>query len=530
MSTTHRRIAAVAAPVLAPMLAVTLGVSAQPSYADATPSSSSAASWLAGQLTNGVVHNDQYDFDDYGLSIDFALAFAELGGQPAALQSVSGALATHVHDYTEPGFGTDVSAGGTAKVLRLAQVSGADPRSFGGVDLVARLESLTGANGRIADDLTTPSDPDFANVIGQAFAVQGLTAAGSPEAAAASGFLLAQQCAGGWFRLGFSPADSPDQSCNGASPAATPDTDVTALAVLALQARRSDPAVNQATTRAVSWLRSVQLPDGSFGGGTSTDTPNANSTGLAAAALGSVCAVAPADRAAAWVRALQVAAGQSGPLAPSVGAVAYDPAAKAAGQGSGITTATADQWRRATAQASLGLVWDGTAAPTVRVVAPTTFLKGGGVATVTITGAAAGERVCVSDSAGGTATLTGTGSALTYDVHTARKDSKDITFSATTGPGSATDEVHVLGKARLKPRLAKSVEQGERVSVRLKGLAVKEKVKVLVDGKKVDHGRASKKGVFKGRFLARLGLGIHKLKVVGAFANRVGTVTFRVVR
>ena len=145
-----------------------------------------------------------------------------------------------------------------------------------------------------------------------------------------------------------------------------------------------------------------------------------------------------------------------------------------------------------------------------------------------ITGAAVGERVCVTDSNGGVAMLTGTGSTLTHQVDTAKKGG-DVTVSATTGPGSATDEVQVLGKKRLKPRLPKTVEQGDRVSVTLKGLGAKEKVKVFVDGKLVDQGRATKKGVFIGRFLAKLKLGMHKLKVVGQFKNRTGTTTFRVV-
>ncbi len=525
MRTTLRRVAAFATPVLALSLVAS---ATQPSYADTTPSSTSGASWLAGQLTNGVVHNDQFDFDDYGLSVDFGLAFAAIGTQAAALQSVSSAMATHVHDYTEPGFGTDISAGGTAKVLRLAQVSGADPRSYGGVDLVTRLETLTGSNGRIADDTTTPSDPDFANTIGQSFAVEGLTVAGSSEAAAATTFLLAQQCSAGWFRLGFSPAASPDQSCNGAAPAASPDTDVTALAILALRSRPADPAVEQSLTKATAWLKSVQLADGSFGGGTATDTPNTNSTGLAAAALGSVCSVGAADKSADWVRTLQVPAGQTGPLASSVGAVAYDPAAKTAGQASGISTTTADQWRRATSQAALGLVWDDSAPATVQVSGPTKYVKGGEPVTVTITGAAAGERLCATTSSGTTA-LTGNGAALFYTVDTSKKD-QDLVVSATTGPGSDAATIQVLGKKRLKPKLADTVSRGDRAVVRLKGLDKKEKVKLFVDGKLVAKGRATRKGVFVGRFVARFEVGTHTLKAVGQFANRKGATTFRVVR
>jgi hypothetical protein len=524
MRTTHRTVAALATPVLV-VAGLACGQPASAS-ADPTPSAASSAGWLATQLTGGVVHNDQFGFDDFGLTTDVGLALAELGGQPAALASVSGAMAAHVHDYIEPGFGTDLSAGGTAKVLRLAQLTGGNPRAFGGVDLVSRLEALTGSNGRIADVTTTPADPDYANVIGQSFAVQGLTVAGSPEAASATAFLVSQQCSGGWFRLGFSPAAAADQSCNGAGPAASPDTDVTALAVLALESRRTDPAASAAIAKAVAWLRSVQLADGSFGGGTMTDTPNTNSTGLAAAALGAECAVTAADKAADWVRGLQVPVGQPGPLAPSVGAVAYDPAARADGVANGITVNKADQWRRATSQASLGLVWDDTAPATVRVTGPAKFVKAGAAARVTITGAAAGERVCVTGPVE-TRAVIGTGGPLSVDVRTPRKGSAVV--SATTGPGSSSVTLPTLAKQRLKPRLDRTVERGQKVTVRIKGLGAKEKVRLFVDGRVVAKGKATKKGAFVGRFVARLKVGSHKLKATGQFKNRVGTVTFRVL-
>ena len=125
---------------------------------------------------------------------------------------------------------------------------------------------------------------------------------------------------------------------------------------------------------------------------------------------------------------------------------------------------------------------------------------------MTITGAAVGERVCVTDSTGDVAILTGTGSPLTHLVDTTKKGA-DVTVSATTGPGSATDEIQVLGKARLKPRLAKSVSQGDKVVVKVKKLGAKEKVKIFVDGKLVAKGKATKKGVFVGRFVARLKVG-----------------------
>jgi hypothetical protein len=380
---------------------------------------------------------------------------------------------------------------------------------------------MVGSNGRVADVANVDDSPDptgnFANSIGQSFAAQGLAAAGSAKAAAVTDFLLKQQCPAGFFRLNF----------DGDAPCAAntePDTDVTALVVVNLQARRTDPTVSAALVKAVAWLVATQAADGSFNGGSSTDTPNTNSTGLAAWALGEACEVKAATKAAAYVRSLQVLASQPGPLGTDVGAIAYDPAAFQGGVPGGIGAAR-DQWRRATAQATAGLAWDPAAPATVEVSAPKKFVQGGDTAKVTITGAAASERVCVTEP-GGTRALTGTGGPLTIEVKTPKNG--DALVSATTGPGSDSATIPTLAKERFKPKLAKTVGQGDKVTVRLKGLGAKEKVKLFVDGKLVTKGKATKKGVFVGRFVAHFKVGTHKLKVVGEFKNRVGTATFRV--
>ena len=286
-----------------------------------------------------------------------------------------------------------------------------------------RISSTPGSEGRLVDMFTSPNT-DSANTIGQTFAVRGLTTAGSAKAAAATSYLLRQQCPAGFFRLALGDAQCAD---NG-----SPDTDVTALAVLSLQGQAAKPEVAAALAKATTWLLATQAADGSFGGGGVTAAANTNSTGLAASALGEPCSLAAANRAAAYVRGFQVPAGQTGPLGTEVGAVAYDAAAKSLGQTEGITDATSDQWRRATTQAAPGLAWDPHAPATLKVSAPKRFVKGGDAAKVTITGAAAGERVCVTDSTGEVAALTGTGSALTYKVDTAKKG-KDVTVSATPG-------------------------------------------------------------------------------------------------
>ncbi len=318
------------------------------------------ASWLNRQVTHGAVHNDQYDTDDYGLGIDVALALHAVDEQPATVRAISDRLATHLAAYTAPGYGTVTSAGGTAKAVVLAQAVGADPASYGGTDLVAQLERTVADHGPAAGRIQDVLDPkeasaaDYANVVGQAYAVEGLTAADSPEAAAATRFLLAQQCHDGWFRLGFTPdPQAPDQGCD-ADRASKPDLDTTAFAVQALG--KSDSArATAAVDSAVAWLEQQQAADGSFGGG-ATGTPNTNSTGLAGTALAGAGDTAAAEKAATWVFGHQVLDCRK--FSPAVrGVIAYDDAGLAAAASKGIPVKAEDQFRRATAGALPVLRW-----------------------------------------------------------------------------------------------------------------------------------------------------------------------------
>ncbi len=249
-----------------------------------------------GQLTGGLLHNDQYDFDDYGLSIDAGLSLAAVGGYDAAVAEISDAVAADIGSYIAyPGH---TLAGSIAKAAWFASAAGDDPTAYGGEDLITDLEALVAGSdpikGRIQDSYTPgPFESDFANVIGQAFAARSLAEESSAKAADVIGFLLNQQCPEGFFRLYFNPdATASDQTCaGGAGGESAPDTDATALAVLQLSGiAEADPAVVDPTTltavtdaiaAAETWLLGAQHADGSFGGGASTEAPNTNSTGAA---------------------------------------------------------------------------------------------------------------------------------------------------------------------------------------------------------------------------------------------------------
>jgi len=323
-----------------------------------------SATWLGKQLTKGVVHNDEFDYDDLGLTADVGFALAAIRGNSPSLRKVRNALRKNVDSWTTGvDFGSsDVYAGSTAKALVFAQTVGANPRKFGGTNLVKQLRKLVskaGPNrGRIQDASTSG---DFANTIGQAYAAAGLANAGDKNRRPVLRFLLKQQCKRGFFRLTFSDKSLPNQKCDAAPTPAdrAPDTDATAIAVLQLLSlERPSPKARKAVTKALKWLRRTQKGNGSFGGGPSTEGPNANSTGLAAWALASAGRCQQAGQAARWIAKLTVSGKVGGtPLAGEKGAIAYDRAALKAAQVSGITSATRDQFRRATAQASPALLF-----------------------------------------------------------------------------------------------------------------------------------------------------------------------------
>ena len=324
----------------------------------------SGADWLSDQVTDGLVHNEQYDFDDVGLSIDVALGLDAAGKKPTVVKAITKAVAKNVAFYTA--FAPSVYAGPTAKAAVLALSQDKNPHAFGGVDLVAQLEARVATaapiTGRIEDafDPTDEFGGDYANVIGQAYAAQALSLVGSAKATSATAFLLAQQCDKGYFRQYFT-ADKTrtDQSCQGAPRAERgASTDATALAVLALQDVKGSKA-KAAVKRAVEWLISRQQRNGGF-----TDTGkvapyNTNSTGLAGWALGEAGATKQAEHAAGAVRALQSEGTNpcTGKAGDAVGAIAFDLDAWDAAGNKGITTKTSDQWRRATAQALPVLRW-----------------------------------------------------------------------------------------------------------------------------------------------------------------------------
>jgi hypothetical protein len=332
--------------------AALVGGVATPAQA-ATAEADAASDWLAGQLTDGIVHNEQYDFDDIGLTLDFFLALHDLRAKPAVRNQILDAVESHVGDYV--GTGGESYAAQHGKLLTAVQLGDRGTGTYAGGGLFAELRTLVKDKGKRAGRASDRSDyGNYTETIGQSYVVEAFALAGRmPFAKSTTGYLLKQQCDKGYFRESMKGS----LTCEGgrAKGVGTPSVDATAIAVQALTtARRAGvKGLGDDIKDALRWLRERQNRNGSF---TGNGVQNANSTGLAASALAGSYPKA-ARKAASWLTRLQVTAGNSAgtPLADEVGAVAYDKAAYRTGTDEGIIRSSRDQWQRATAQAAVGL-------------------------------------------------------------------------------------------------------------------------------------------------------------------------------
>jgi hypothetical protein len=329
------------------------GALTTPAHA-ATGRATSAGTWLESQLTDGIVHNDQFDFDDIGLTLDFFLALQELDLEPAAREEILTAVEPQVGDYV--GTGGEAYAAQYGKLLTAVQLGGRSADEYAGGSLPTELRSLVRTEGRRAGQAVDRSSfGNFTETIGQSFVVRAFALEGRMRMARlTTAHLLRQQCTNGFFRESMKTT----VTCQAgrSKGVSAPSVDATAFGVEALRtARRAGvTGLGDDIKEALRWLSRKQNRNGSF---TGNGVPNSNSTGLAALVLDGTKYDGAAKRAARWLSKRQVTAGNGAgtPLAGEVGAVAYDVAGFRTGKDEGITVTTRDQWRRATAQASVGL-------------------------------------------------------------------------------------------------------------------------------------------------------------------------------
>ncbi|MBC9226045.1 hypothetical protein GL325_06920 [Aeromicrobium sp. 636] len=499
---------------LSTAVAVTPAASAAPnSYAY------SAARWLDDQLTGGLVHNPNWGgFDDYGLSLDVFFALNELGTRTATQTRIVDAVSAKVADYTTYDDGSKVTfyPGSGGKLAVAVEAVGGDASDVNGTDLVAQIERLT-------DDTTGAIDPGLTyGGVGQTWATRALVAAGSDEADESVAFLLSKQCPNGSFLQNYAAA------CE-----STIEVDSTAFATIALAeaVKAGHTGVADELAAAAKALASAQAADGSFVG---NGTPNTNSTGLAATALRLAGQAGAAGSAAAWLVKHQVtdAKAEDTALANEIGAVAYDAAAMATGTDEGITDESRDQWIRATAQAAAG-VQAQLSATKVEVTRSGTFVSARRAASVRATGLRPGEKYTATIAGGGTArgTVPANGVVTASVATPAGTATRTVTVTGSRGNRAGSTSVTVLGARKLAVAKArKKVKRAKVQKVVVRGLAAREPVRIQYRGKVVRRGVASAQGTYTYRFKVGRKTGTAKVVVRGAFTDRQGATSFRVVK
>ncbi len=197
-----------------------------------------------------------------GSTADVVLAIVAAGGDLAAFDRAGETPIT----YLEANASSATTGGDLSKLILAAIAVGENPREFGGVDLVAKLEDMVAADGKIGGETDT--------FVAHTLAVLALASAERPIPDAAVDYIqVAQQENGGWAWDGSS--------------ATAADTNTTAFAVQALVAA-GEAADSDAVTQAIAYYKDIQNMDGGWpyqspsDFGTATD---ANSTAVTIQAI-----------------------------------------------------------------------------------------------------------------------------------------------------------------------------------------------------------------------------------------------------
>jgi len=321
-------------------------------YRVTTDPVSAAAGWLSTQFVDAshlpTPNGDHFDqkygkdfFPNQGVNADVIFGLAAAKSAAGSIGKALQYLDTNADAYADitnaDGFGP--YDGAVGKLALAAIVAEDDPTDFGGANLMATL-----AEDECPAASTTCTPGAAANIfssISESFVIlaEARTAGKYAPSTDALAYLVSLQCDSGGFTDGVTACGS------GAA-----DLDATSYALMALSAAGGHrPEILDA----VGWLKGQQNSAGYW---ISQGIPNANSTGLAAAALAGEGEDVSTAR--TWLRSQQVGAG-----VPGAGAVKYD------AKMTPTTTAATSPSVLATAQALVGLV------------------EGGSLATVTARGA-----------------------------------------------------------------------------------------------------------------------------------------------
>ena len=224
-------------------------------------SATGGATWLADQLTSaGFIPVSGVPAQaNLAATANAVLALASAGDDAVATHALN-YLALHVNDYVSVD-GSD-GPGQLALLILDAHALAADPGSFGGSDLVTRLQATEQTSGPTAG-LFGAQDATYDGAFRQGLSLSALAAAGvtgTTAVGSAEAWLEAQQCPdGGWTSL--VTADNP---CTGDPATFTgPDTNSTALAIEGLSAQ--GVLTSKVARSATRFLGAAQDPDGGWG-------------------------------------------------------------------------------------------------------------------------------------------------------------------------------------------------------------------------------------------------------------------------
>jgi hypothetical protein len=262
-------------------------------------SATAGALWLSHQLspTGFVPTSGNPAQADLSATANSVLALAS-AGDDAAANSALGYMAGNVNAYVTVG-GSD-GPGQLALLILGAHALGANPTTFGGTNLVARLlasEQTSGSNV----GLFGAQDATFDGAYRQGLALSALAAVGmtsSAQVATAVSWLDGQQCPdGGWTSL-----ITPNNPCNG-DPAnfAGPDTNSTAQAIEGLSAQGA--LASKPARLAARFLAAAQNSDGGWGYEPNTATaPGSTDPDSTALVIQSIMALGKSPSSAAYIR------------------------------------------------------------------------------------------------------------------------------------------------------------------------------------------------------------------------------------
>ena len=270
------------AVVLATAVATVLAVAAPPGApAAAIPNLAKGSAYLAapGNLLHGHYYQSFPGYADFGLTIGGALALAATGDENPALKGITGFLDSGGRDphgntvNTWTGIGTRfVSGGSLGDEALLAEVTGYNPRDFGGHNLITALNGSVCAHASTGRNKNCAGAGNYSyatSVFDQALGIIAQLRAGQRGAAAAPVRFLESLRNGDGSFPSLIP-DSHDQ-----------DVDSTAMAAMAL-ALVPGAAAAADVRSGLAWIAGQQDSTGGFPGASGDSV---NSAGLAIQAL-----------------------------------------------------------------------------------------------------------------------------------------------------------------------------------------------------------------------------------------------------